>query len=820
MTRLALGAFVISMLAISPAVGSAQVVSSFSDVTPIHTNYQAIDDLRENEVVVGYSDGSYGASLDINRAEFLKIVMEVSDHELGGSDCFPDIKNEWFAQYVCAATDAGLVEGYPDGTFKPGQNINFAEASKIINNVLQVGEPVTGATWFEGYVRVLDDVDAIPSYIDNFNDNVTRADMAEMIWRINTDTTYKVSNTYENIEKGVAVKELGGELGGFDSCAELATYFENNSESQYYYPLNDFVMAEESASTPSPTPDSKADAAPSVTAGAGEGAAADEFSSTNVQVAGVDEADIVKNDGKYVYLLKSDTVRIVEAFPPSSMKELDQITFADSSFYPSEMYVDGDRLVVIGWSYDSFTDISYNSLTKVYVFDISDRSNVDLMRSLEFEGDYNSSRKVGDNVYVVMNQYNYYLPWEVDPWIEDDLVPAYRDSKGGASVEPLVTCGDVRYMPGVIDTTSYVIVAAIPVDTAEGAIDKEVIIGSSGDIYASQDNLYLAEEKYSWWWDENNEETTYIHRLGLNGASLSYDGVGEVPGTVLNQFSMDEDGNYFRIATTKGGWWTDGPSNNVYVLDKDMKTVGKVEGLAPGETIYSARFMGDRLYMVTFEQIDPLFVVDLSNPTSPAVLGELHIPGVSQYLHPFGENYLIGFGLDTESQEVIDEAGFSWFQGMKISMFDVSDVNNPIELHKTAIGDRGTTSELLYNHKALLFDEAKEIMAFPVAVAEIPESVKNSDLDVSSWVYGDTVFQGAYIYDVSVDGGFDLKGTVTHYDESELGPDFEYFYWYGDDRAIDRILYMGDYYYTTSEGMVQANKMGDLSEVAGLTLAN
>jgi uncharacterized secreted protein with C-terminal beta-propeller domain len=531
----------------------------------------------------------------------------------------------------------------------------------------------------------------------------------------------------------------------------------------------------------------------------------------------------VKNDGKYIYMLKGDTVRVIEAYPPSSMKELDIVNFGNPDFYPSEMYVDGNRLVVIGWSYeDTFDNYNYyGAVTKVYIFDLTDKTNVRELRELSFEGDYTSSRKVGDTVYVVANQYNYYPPIPV-PYTEDEIIPLYMDSSVGNAVEPLVGCGDVRFVPGVIDTTDYLMVAAIPITTASSTVKKEVVVGSATtDIYASKDNLYVAQAKYSWWWSESNEEKTFIHKFALDGTNLTYEGVGEVPGTILNQFSMDENGQYFRIATTNGGWWTDkGPVNNVYVMDSNLKVVGSLEGLAPGEEIYSTRFIGNRLYMVTFEQIDPLFVIDLTNPIQPKVLGELHIPGVSDYLHPFDENHIIGFGLDTASEDVIAETGWSWFQGLKISMFDVTDVNNPKELHKTTIGDRGSSSELLYNHKALLFDAEKGIMAFPLVIAEIPEPVKaDSDLDISRWVYGDYVFQGAYVYDVSIEDGFSLRGAISHYDDNELGSDFEYYYWYGVAKNIERILYIGDYFYTTSDSMVKANKMDTLNEVAGLTLA-
>jgi uncharacterized secreted protein with C-terminal beta-propeller domain len=833
LVSLLIGALLFDVLGLQIGA-SAQISDSFSDVGEWNTFYKAIDSLRADGVVVGYGDGTYGIDENINRAEFLKIVMEVSDYEVSGEDCFSDVTDQWFAPYVCTAKEKGFVDGYADGTFKPEKEINFAEASKMITNILGIDLAQDDETWFSPYVIALETTDSIPAAIDSFDKYITRGEMAEMIWRIDTGTTYKVANTYENISDGVAVSEYGGELMTFESCTELHDYFRDNSYEQYYY--DDFawegdVITEERANDES----EKSIATPSASsdAGLGQEESASDYSSTNVQVEGVDEADIIKNDGKYIYLIKGDTVRVVDAYPPSKMNELDEITFGDSSFYPREMYLDGDRLVVIGDSYASLyndydaSDVVYTldewgSYSKVYVLDVSVPSDVEVLRSLSFEGYYNTSRKVGDTVYLVSNQYNYYWPWKGDEWNEGDLVPVYGDSATG-EVDKLVSCSDVKYMPGVSDVTNYTVVVAIPVDDADEAVSEEVIIGSSGNIYSSPDNLYVAEPKYNWsyWYDESGDtEETYVHRFALDGANIEYNGVGAVPGTTLNQFSMDEDGDYFRIATTVGGWWSsNGPSNGVYVLDKDLNLVGSVSGLAEGEEIYSVRFMGDRVYMVTFEQMDPLFVIDLSNPNNPSVLGELHIPGVSDYLHPFDENHLIGFGLDSLSEDEILELGWSWFQGMKISMFDVTDVENPVELHKVVIGDRGTTSPLLYNHKALLFDADKGLLSFPVLVAEIPQAVKD-DLDLDAWVYGTYTFQGAYVYDVSVEDGFDLRGTISHYDEDELGENFDYYYYYGDLKGIDRILYIGDYFYTISQEMVKSNEMESLEESGEVVLAD
>lgn len=786
----------------------------FDDVDPIHPNYQAIQHLKDEGIVVGYGDGNYGESRNINRAEFLKILMEAGGYEEEGHDCYHDVQDDWYAPYVCKATELGIVEGYSDGTFKPAQDINFVEASKIIVEALDV--PFSGSTggeWFDKYVKALENASAIPFNIDGFGNKLTRSEMAEITWRIMENRTYKVTNTYENIKTGVSVPEVGGELQSFGSCGELNAYLEDNGQMNYRYGLGaaddvavdaDMDFAEESAA---PTAGVKAEKG-------GGGEAAEDYSETNVQVEGVDEADIIKNDGKYIYYLQDETVRVLEAYPPSGMKELDKVEFSDSNFYPSQMYVDGDRLVVIGSTWDEVLRANnywYGSVTKVYIFDISDKENIEVVRQLAFEGNYSDSRKVDETMYLVVNMYNFGWP-EIDNPMPGDVVPLMRD--GDNEAMPVVGCGDVRFVPGVIESTDYVIMAAIDIEDPDAEVNEEVILGSSGDIYASRDNLYIAEPKYSWYWSDDDMEETLIHKFALDGIDFNYDGVGRVPGQILNQFSMDEDDGYFRIATTLGRWGSE-TVNNLYILDDGLNVTGKIEGLAPGEQIHSVRFMGDRAYMVTFEQIDPLFVIDVSNPSNPQVLGELKIPGVSDYLHPYDENHLIGFGLDTLSEQELEEAGFSWFQGIKVSMFDVTDVENPVEMHKIVIGDRGTTSALLYDHKALLFDKEKGFMAFPVLISEIPQQVKD-DLD-SPWIWGENTFQGAMVLDVDLDDGFSERGRISHYDEDELGENFEYYYdWGTGSRNIERIIYIGDYFYTLSDAMAKANAMDDLNEVKKL----
>ena len=471
-----------------------------------------------------------------------------------------------------------------------------------------------------------------------------------------------------------------------------------------------------------------------------------------------------------------------------------------------------------------------SSQTKVYIYDISDKSNLEQMRMVRFDGSYSTSRRINDNLYLIMNTHP--NVWALDN-VEDgeELVPRFQD--GNSAPEPMTGCADIRYFPGHFNPR-YLVVASVPLDDANGEINREVYLGSSENVYSSRTHLYVASSKinydrYSDWdWSRDNTKTN-VYRFSLDDGDIEFKAKGEVPGRILNQFSMDAYKDHFRIATTIGNSWSSSnPStNNVYVLNQDMDTVGTLEDLAPGERIYSTRFMGDRLYMVTFKQVDPLFVIDLKTPTNPKVLGKLKIPGYSDYLHPYDENHIIGIGKDTIADEKSDNFGL--FQGMKLALFDVSDVANPIQKFTENIGDRGTDSELLRNHKALLFDKDKDLLAFPI---RIQKKITPEELECGKYTYStcpslcnkrcipsecitnnegfaectddcdglgsctdpsydryETEFSGAIVYNLNLTNGFTEKGRITHYSEEDIlkmGDSWPYNW----EKQIKRIIYI------------------------------
>jgi inhibitor of cysteine peptidase len=560
---------------------------------------------------------------------------------------------------------------------------------------------------------------------------------------------------------------------------------------------------------------------PTAAQGTGTGSTSSpDYSKTNIQVAGVDEADIVKTDGEYIYVVAKGNVFIVKPYPASDGKVVSSINLKDLN--PQEIFVNGNRLVVFGsdsWEkgpevsvgangapmrYDLYYYPSYISAAKVLVYDISDRANPVQVKDLDVEGNYLDSRMIGDHVYFIVNQpFRYY---------DDDIIlPAVKEDGTESNITRYT---DIHYFPNCPDRY-YGYATLASVDLKDNNVEmKTVLSGSADSIYMSQDNLYIAAQRYYMQrgltislYPQSTEEKTVIHKISVKDGSFDYVATGEVTGRILNQFSMDENKEYFRIATTTGNTWDKTAKNHVFVLDKDMKESGKLMNLAPGEQIYSARFIGDRCYLVTFKKIDPLFVLDLSNPKSLKVLGKLKIPGYSDYLHPYDENHLIGIGKDALPSEVGD---FAWYQGVKVSLFDVSDVSKPKELASYQIGDRGTDSEALQDHRAFLFDKEKNLLVLPIVLAEKTGNGKDNPQE-----YGDYTFQGAYVFSISPENGIKLRGRVTHETKDNLN---KMGYYYDSENMVRRSLYIRDILYTLSESKIKANDLASLKEQGTISL--
>ena len=521
-----------------------------------------------------------------------------------------------------------------------------------------------------------------------------------------------------------------------------------------------------------------------------------DYSGTNIQVAGVDEADIVKTDGRYIYLSRLNTVYIIKAYPAEEAKLLTKIRF---DVEVNDLFVAGDKLVVFTMGYSrvfaskagGVSPMPMISTTTVYFYNISDRVNPVRERTYEAEGGYMATRMIGEYVYVVSQK---------GAWVYNGVLdlPAYTEN----GKPYLIPATSIYYYNGTDPHYAYTTVASINTRKPKDPVtSKTFLLGSSSTVFCSANYLYLTTGGYS---------STGVHKIKLDNGNIEGIADGSVPGWVLNQFSMDESNNYFRIATTTGhAWGVSTSKNNVYILDADLKIVGRLEDLAPGEQIYSARFMGDRLYLVTFKKVDPLFVIDLKDPTAPKVLGKLKIPGYSNYLHPYDETHIIGLGKEAIDSE---KGNFAWYQGVKLSLFDVSDVANPREVAKLEIGNRGTDSPALSDHKAFLFSREKNLLVIPILEARIDPSIYGGRVQAN--IYGDYVYQGAYVFQISTEG-IQLRGRITHLKGDEL---LKSGYWFSSEYSVYRCLYIGENLYTISGGMVKINSLSDLSELKAIPL--
>jgi uncharacterized secreted protein with C-terminal beta-propeller domain len=557
-----------------------------------------------------------------------------------------------------------------------------------------------------------------------------------------------------------------------------------------------------------------------------------DYSTTNLQVAGVDEADIIKNDGKYIYQVSNQELIVTQAYPSDQMSVVSRIAFKQSEFQPQELYVDDQYLVLIGNAFHQAPIFNW-STSKAIIYDLTDKTILKKIREVELDGMYVSSRKVGSNLYLVANKY--LDTYRILEQGQEPPLPSYRDTVGK---EEFVNIGynDIHYFPNCVEP-NYLLVAALDLNQRDKEMQVSSYLGSGQNIYTSASNLYVAVTQYqvvpqpapdsaSPAPDSSStslvpgliipnplKTTTVLYKFGLTAGGMTFKVKGEVPGTILNQFSMDENNGYFRIATTTGEIWRTDEStskNNVYILDQTLQLTGKIEDIAPGEKIYSVRFMGDRGYLVTFKNVDPFYVLDLKNPAAPQILGALKIPGYSDYLQPYDENHIIGFG-----KETVEISQTAFYQGLKLAVFDVTDVNHPVEMFKTVIGDRGTDSEVLHNHKALLFDKEKGILAFPVTLMEIknPGEV-NSPKDMPE--YGQFTFQGAYIYQLDLLKGFTLRGKITHQQDADLLKAGQYYF--DSSKMIERIIFIKDAFFTVSQKMIKASDFTSLQEKNSLIL--
>ena len=568
---------------------------------------------------------------------------------------------------------------------------------------------------------------------------------------------------------------------------------------------------------------------------------AKQFSGTNNQVASVDEADIVKTDGQWVYVASNGALRILEALAPKV------VSIATVVGTVRELFVEGDRAVVYSsptgavrpactYGYDCVFQ-GDGTTTLVSVFDVHDRRAPKLARSFELSGSLMAARRIGNTVHTVVADHDSprsrYETWPSGmpmcgtpqaavnarfAQLKADNEKAIRARK--TALPSLTEKGSTAPMcasvlrTGIRDGQAFTSVVSFDMTRDDVRPTMATMQSRPGAVFASESGLYVAVAHHRGvgagrWYSHypSVDEVSEVHkfRIGAAPSDTKYAGSGTVPGHVLNQFAMDEWYGYLRVATTKGRVPDPKVESAISVLAETtggaLARVGAVSGLAPGEDIRAVRFDGERGYVVTFKKTDPLFVIDTLDPRSPKVLGELKIPGFSTYMHRIDAEHLMSISFDAN-----DHGSFAYFDGVILQLFDVKDPRAPKLLHKEKIGTRGSSSEAATNHLAFNWFPSRGLLAVPMTICEGGGDGRNGDV---------LAFSGLLVYDVDLERGFTRLGGVDHGTKgASCGT-----WWSNATSQVKRSVFLDDLVYSIAEDRVKVQNLEHLgTDVADLSL--
>ena len=553
-----------------------------------------------------------------------------------------------------------------------------------------------------------------------------------------------------------------------------------------------------------------------------------DYSTTNIQVENIDEADITKTDGDYIYSLSDNNVVITNVKNPEEIKIEATITPSDGSI-PEDLMLYKNQLVIIC---ENNTTSRYNNKdTVVKIYSINDKANPKLVKSYELYEDYYTSRCIDNKLYVIASGY-----LRKD---KDKIERKYVENNNEYEIE----LSRIKYLKDV-DTKKQTLISLVDLDNLDKQVEVNSYLIDISNAYVSENAIYLLDQKY----DYNSDIPEIKNIFGLKGLLGIFDGINDysssgykteiykfdiskdgsvsyraktkIEGRTINQYSLDELNGHLRVALY------DSDGARVAIFDEGLKQIGISSNIAKGETMYSSRFMGNKVYLVTYKNMDPLFVIDLSNESNPKVLGELHIPGYSTYLHPYDEEHLIGIGMETEEVVNRDSQGKVIFTtakivGMKMALFDVSDVNNPKQISQTVIGDRRTTSAILTNPKALLFSKQKQLIAIPInnynEDFEVTGTSDTYESTISSYKNFNKsyVAEGYAVYKINLKDGFKLKGIITH--ENPKTSTSKYSVYTTNSRLL-RGIYIDNNLYTISQVQIKVHDLETMEQVSELKI--
>lgn len=554
-----------------------------------------------------------------------------------------------------------------------------------------------------------------------------------------------------------------------------------------------------------------------------------DYSKTNIQVENVDEADIIKTDGNYIYSLSKESIVITDVTDPNKIKVASKITPTDNGI-PEDLILFENKLVAICSEINSpyiyYSSNKNNTIVRIY--DITNREEPRMVKNYKLYEPYYTTRCIGSKLYVISTG---------NLRKENNKIVRYYDEEYS---QKEIELKNIKYLKNV-ETNKQTIISMMDLNNIEQNVNVSSYLIDIENAYISEKNIYLLDTNYKgnyypkissiygikgiwglndYIYDYTRNYETEIYKFNiLDNGEVEYSCKTRVKGQTINQYSLDEYNGNLRVALKDSR-----EGSRIVIFNEKMQQIGETPYLAKGEQMYSSRFMGDKAYLVTYKTIDPLFVIDLSNPTEPKVLGELKIPGYSTYLHPYDENHLIGIGMQTEEKINRDIQGkvtsaTATITGMKMALFDVTDPTNPVEISSTVIGDRRTTSAILTNPKALLFSKEKELIAIPVNNYAEYISIASSNTyedTINAYKKNTTKYisEGYSVYSINIEKGINLKGIITQENIDNKSQDT---YYYTNSKLL-RGVYIENNLYTVSEKCIKVSDLETLKEISKIDL--
>ncbi|MHB8876142.1 MAG: beta-propeller domain-containing protein [Myxococcaceae bacterium] len=583
------------------------------------------------------------------------------------------------------------------------------------------------------------------------------------------------------------------------------------------------------------------------------------YTTTNTQVSGVDEADFIKNDGTRIFVLSGDTLYANQSWPASALSTAGKLKIEG---WPREMFLDGQNNVVVfssiwtehpldqassrgGMAYRAmYWGYYYANTVKVTVVDVSDLGNPRVTNQFYLPGQYSNSRRIGSSVRLVLTD-SFRFPPKMQWYPEysqglyedksrlakayDQLIAENTTLIRGQALSDWLPASKVTTADGVsvdlaMDCTQFhktnaptklgvVTIATLNLSTPT-QMNQTSIIGEAGEVYASASSLYVANRHWWWWPAPGQQDATYVHKFDISSPDEAlYVASGKVDGHIVDQFSMDEDSRgFFRVASTiskrvadpTNTWGRMTTTNRVFVMGEQsgsLKVVGQTPEMAPGERITSSRFVGDnKAFVVSFRQVDPLFSLDMADPTNPRIVGELKIPGFSTYIHPIDEGHLLTIGTYQPDCTTVPGQNCWQARALQLAIFDVTDMTSPKQSFVQLVGTAYSWSEAQQNHKAFNYFPAKKLLAIPFY----------------DWNYGGT---GSWswsnftselrVYGVDTAAGFTPKGALSMKDMYQSYNDWGWCYYWN--ANVRRSVMADDFVYAISDVGVRVANIADLS---------